>query len=70
MERRDRDVGVQFRGYRMGVGVGSFGFSILWVMQGWRVGRQRRAGDLSDTSSPSFRTESQYSKLPSADKKK
>ena len=31
---------------------------------------QREGSDLSDTSSPSFRSESQYSKLPSADKKK
>lgn len=33
-------------------------------------GGGRGCSDLSDTSSPSFRTESQYSKLLSADKKK
>lgn len=43
----------------------SFSFSIKWVLVGWRGG-----SDLSDTSSPSLRSESQYSKLPSADKKK
>lgn len=58
---------------RMGVGVLPFGFSIAWVMHGgagMEWGRRTGGGDLSDTSSPSFRTESQYSKLPSADKKK
>lgn len=35
-----------------------------------RAGETGGGRDLSDTSSPSFRTESQYSKLPSADKKK
>lgn len=72
VERRDSDVGVQSGVYRKGVG-GLFSFLpyCRWCGEGVRErGRQRRGGDLSDTSSPSFRTESQYSKLPSADKKK
>lgn len=54
----------------------SFGFLFFPLSMGdaWNAvrewGRQRGDRDLSDTSSPSFRTESQYSKLPSADKKK
>lgn len=41
---------------------------VAWWGCEW--GLHRRASDLSHTSSPTFRTESQYSKLPSADKKK
>lgn len=76
MERRDGVVGVQLGVDRMGVGGAFFWFSFFSLSMGdaWNAvrewGRQRGDRDLSDTSSPSFRTESQYSKLPSADKKK
>lgn len=56
----DIEWGVGFRFFRI---VGDAGGAV----------KERGGGcarDLSDTSSPSFRTESQYSKLPSADKKK
>lgn len=75
VERRDRGVGVQLGVDRMGVGVLPSVFPYCgWCSGGGGAvrerGRQKGGSDLSDTSSPSFRTESQYSKLPSADKKK
>lgn len=71
VERGDRDVGVQSG--EDGVGGGTFLSFFFFSYCGGDAGvalrgLHRRAGDLSRSSSPTFRTESQYGKLTLAGK--
>lgn len=82
VERGDWDVGVQSGedGVVRGVGVKEGEGGVYFFLRGTLSycggdagvvlrGPRRRAADLSHSSSPTFRTESQYGKLPFADKK-